>query len=332
MKDFKDKILFVTGGASGAGLGQAKVFSEAGCKVVIADVRQDHLEQAAAYFREKNAPVHTINLDITDRAAYAAAADEVEEVFGSPPQLLFNTAGVNTFGPPEASTYDDYDWVMGVCLGGVINGMVTFVPRMIKAGKGGYIVTTASMGGFWGGPTTAPYSAAKAAVINLMESYRLSLGKYGIGVSVLCPASINSNIHNATDTRPAHLADTGYLVDDLAVKSLQTIYESGMDPIDLAKWLKKGIEDEQLYIIPYPEEKEALERHFKEIVDSVLPLEADPEGVRKRQEAWKKSMDLAVEAAKNNPDAPLQPGFGRARPELDWVKPMEIPRTFLNDE
>jgi len=72
MKDFKDKILFVTGGASGAGLGQAKVFSEAGCKVVIADVRQDHLEQAAAYFREKNAPVHTINLDITDRAAYAA--------------------------------------------------------------------------------------------------------------------------------------------------------------------------------------------------------------------------------------------------------------------
>ena len=324
MKDFKDKILFVTGGASGAGFGQAKVFSEAGCKVVIADVRQDALDQAIAYFREKGAPAHAIRLDITDRVAYAAAADEVEEVFGSPPQLLFNTAGVNTFGPPEASTYDDYDWVMGVCLGGVVNGMVTFVPRMIKAGKGGYVATTASMGGFFGGPFTAPYSAAKAAVINLMESYRLSLGRYGIGVSVLCPASINSNIHNATETRPAHLANTGYLVDDKAVDTLRTIYEAGMDPVDLAKWVKKGIEAEQLYIIPYPEEREALEKHFKEIVDSVLPLEADPEGVRRRKEVMRSLMEAAVEEAKKDPSKPVQIGFGRPRPELDWVKPVQM--------
>ncbi len=174
MKDFAGKVAFITGGASGAGLGQAKVFSEAGCKIVIADIRQDHLDEAMAYFKEKKAPVHAIRLDVTDRKAYAAAADEVERVFGEPPQLLFNTAGVNTFGPAEASTYEDYDWVMGVCLGGVINGMVTFVPRMIKAGKGGHIATTSSWGGFMGGATTAPYSAAKAAVNNLMESYCLS--------------------------------------------------------------------------------------------------------------------------------------------------------------
>lgn len=325
MKDFKDKILFVTGGASGAGLGQAKVFSEAGCKVVIADIRQDHLDQALAYFRAKGAPVHGIRLDITDRAAYAAAADEVEEVFGSPPQLLFNTAGVNSFGPPEASTYEDYDWIMGVCLGGVINGMVTFVPRMIKAGKGGYIVSTASMGGFWGGPTTAPYSAAKAAVINLMESYRLSLKKYGIGVSVLCPAAINTNIHNAAETRPPHLANTGYLMDERAVDTLRTIYEAGMDPIDLAKWLKKGIEDEQFYIIPYPEEREALERHFKEILDSVLPYEADPEGVRRRKEVMQMLMERARQEAEKDPEHVLDIGFGRARPDLDWVKPATLP-------
>lgn len=324
MKDFRDKILFVTGGASGAGFGQAKVFSEAGCKVVIADIRQDHLDQAMEYFRAKNAPAHAIKLDITDRAAYATAADEVEQVFGSPPQLLFNTAGVNTFGPPEASTYEDYDWVMGVCLDGVINGMVTFVPRMIKAGKGGYIVSTASMGGFWGGPTTAPYSAAKAAVINLMESYRLSLGKYGIGVSVLCPAAINSNIHNAGDTRPAHLANTGYLMDEKAVNTLRTIYEGGMDPVDLANWVKKGIEDEQLYIIPYPEEREALEKHFKQIVESVLPMEADPEGARKRKEIFQALVYGAREQAAKDPTKPVEPGFGRARPELDWVKPMEM--------
>jgi NAD(P)-dependent dehydrogenase (short-subunit alcohol dehydrogenase family) len=331
MKDFKDKVLFVTGGGSGAGFGQAKVFSEAGCKVVIADVRQDHLDQAAEYFRGTGAPFHTIKLDITDRVAYAAAADEVESVFGSPPQLLFNTAGVNTFGPPEASTFEDYDWVMGVCLDGVINGMVTFVPRMIKAGLGGYIVSTASMGGFWGGPTTAPYSAAKAAVINLMESYRLSLGKYGIGVSVLCPAAINSNIAYAGDTRPEHLKNTGYLMDQKAIDTLNYIYERGMDPVELATWLKKGIEEEQLYIIPYPEEKVALEKHFKEIVDSVLPVDADPEGTKKRQEAFRVIGERAVEEAKKDPDRVLSVGFGRATPELDWVKPNQLPPSPVED-
>jgi NAD(P)-dependent dehydrogenase (short-subunit alcohol dehydrogenase family) len=331
MKDFKDKILFVTGGGSGAGFGQAKVFSEAGCKVVIADIRQDHLDQAMEYFQQKGAPAHAIRLDITDRAAYAAAADEVEEVFGSPPQLLFNTAGVNAFGPPEASTYEDYDWIMGVCLDGVINGMVTFVPRMIKAGKGGHIVSTASMGGFWGTTITAPYSAAKAAVINLMESYSLTLPKYGIGVSVLCPAAINSNIHNAAETRPANMASTGYLTDEKAVDTLRTIYEAGMDPVDLAKWVKKGIEDEQLYILPYPEEREALERHFKQIVDSVLPLEADPEGVRKRKEVLQMLGKKAAEEAKKA-GAPVNIGFGKARPELEWVKPTEMAPPPAKDE
>jgi NAD(P)-dependent dehydrogenase (short-subunit alcohol dehydrogenase family) len=128
MKDFAGKVAFITGGASGAGFGQAKVFSEAGCKVCIADIRDDHLDEAREYFKDKKADVHFIKLDITDRQAYTAAADEVEKVFGSPPQLLFNTAGVNAFGPAEASTFEDYDWVMGVCLGGVVNGMVISVP------------------------------------------------------------------------------------------------------------------------------------------------------------------------------------------------------------
>src|SRR3972149_3048580 len=185
MKDFAGKVVFITGGASGAGLGQAKVFSEAGCKIVIADIRQDHLDEAVKYFRDKKAEVHAIKLDITDRKAYAAAADEVEKVFGSPPQLLFNTAGVNTFGPAEASTFEDYDWVLGVDLGGVINGLVTFVPRMIKAGKGGYIATVSSMSGFMASSGCTPYSAAKAALNSLMECYYQALKPYNIGVSVL---------------------------------------------------------------------------------------------------------------------------------------------------
>ena len=285
MKDFHGKIAFITGGANGAGFGQAQVFGRAGCRIVIADIRGDALQAALARLKDEGIEAHAIQLDLMDRAAYARAADEVEQIYGGPPQLLFNTAGVNTFGPTEASTYEDYDWVMGVNLGGVINGMVTFVPRMIKAGQEGHIVSTASVGGFQGSQGAAIYCAAKAAVINLMESYNQSLAQYNIGVSVLCPANIRSNIGRSTDTRPEHLARTGYVVNDETIRSLESIYQHGMDPIDLADHVKRAIEENKLYILPYPEIKAGVEKHFQEILDAWMPIEADPEGARKRTEA-----------------------------------------------
>jgi NAD(P)-dependent dehydrogenase (short-subunit alcohol dehydrogenase family) len=300
LKDFDGKIAFITGGASGAGLGQARVFAEAGCKIVLADLRREALDAAASSLRSSNAEVHPLQLDVTDRAAFARAADEVERVLGRAPDLLFNTAGVNTFGPLEKSTYEDFDWLMGVNLGGVVNGMQTFVPRMIKAGRGGHIVTTASVGGFEGSALAGIYSAAKAAVINLMEGYRMSLEKYGIGVSVLCPANIKSNIAEATKTRPAHLASSGYVVNDATIKSLHGIYSHGMEPTELAKHVKRGIEENQLYIIPYPEVREGLETHFAAIVASVLPLDQDPVGAKKRTEAlraWQREFALVARSS-----------------------------------
>ncbi len=284
MKDFAGKVAFITGGGSGAALGQAKVFSEAGCKVVIADIRQDHLDEAMDYFRKKNAAVHPIKLDITDRKAYAAAADETERVFGTP-ELLFNTAGVNTFGPTEKATYDDWDWILDVNLNGVLNGMMTFVPRMIKAGKGGHIVTTSSLGGFGGSPGCAPYSAAKAAVINMMESYRVSLEKYNIGVSVLCPANINSRIYEAIKTRPSKYPNSGFIETQETMDTLASIHQHGMEPVELAEWVKKGIQNNDLYIIPYPESKAGLERYFQRIVDSVRPMDAQAEEDAKKRMA-----------------------------------------------
>jgi NAD(P)-dependent dehydrogenase (short-subunit alcohol dehydrogenase family) len=303
VSDYSGKVAFITGGASGAGFGQAVVFAEAGCKIVIADVRRGALDQASTKLRVQGAEVHAIQLDVTDRAAYARAADEVEKVFGKPPELLFNTAGVNTFGPLEKSTYEDFDWLIGVNLGGVVNGMMTFVPRMIAAGKGGYILTTASIGGFFGSAAASIYSAAKAAVINLMESYRLSLAQYNINVSVLCPANIRSNIAEATKVRPAHLSNTGYVVNDEVIRSLHSIYAHGLDPVVLARRTKEAMEAGQLYIIPYPEQKEPLVAHFREIVDSVLPMEADPEGARQRTEAlqsWIKDREALMARGKSN--------------------------------
>jgi NAD(P)-dependent dehydrogenase (short-subunit alcohol dehydrogenase family) len=285
VKDFSNQIAFITGGASGAGFGQALVFGRVGAKIVIADVRANAIEKSLADLKADGITAHGIRLDIMDRAAYARAADEVERVFGAPPTLLFNTAGVNSFGPVENSTYDDFDWIIGVNLGGVINGMVTFVPRMVRTGKPGHIVTVSSLGGLQGSAFAAPYSAAKAAVVNLMESYRLSLEKYGIGVSVVCPANIKSNIAEASKLRPAQYGSSGYVENADSIASLHSIHIHGMEPVELAEHVKRGIEENQLYIIPYPEAKDGLKKHFDAIVDAVLPMEADPEGARKRVEA-----------------------------------------------
>lgn len=288
MKDVAGKVAFITGGGSGVGLGMAKVFAAAGMKVVIADIRQDHLDQAMAYFKEQNAEVHAIQLDITDRKAMAEAADETERVFG-PVQLLCNTAGVSIFGPMQDATYDDWDWVMSVNVGGVINGIRTFVPRMIEYGKGGHIVNTASMSGFYPMPGTGVYCTSKFAVRGLSESLRIDLEPHNIGVSVLCPGAVNTNIHEAVLTRPKHLSDTGYYHEDPEIfKRLKAVIEPGLDPVVLAEKVLEAVKNNDLYIIPYAEFRETLiELHNR--VLAALPDPKDDPDMMKRVEAMQKN-------------------------------------------
>lgn len=286
MQDLNGKVAFITGGASGVGLGQAKVFVRAGCRVVIADIRQDHLDQAMQYFAGTDAAVHPIALDITDRDAYAAAADETERVFGVV-QLLFNTAGVSIFGPLEKSTYSDYDWQMDVNFGGVVNGIQTFVPRMIAHGAGGHIINTASLGAFIAAGPAGIYSASKFAVRGLSEALRSELEKYDIGVTVLCPANVNTNIAESVMTRPAKYSDSGYVFDDDVLDSLRRIYSAGKDPLELGEEVLRAVRKNQLYCIPYPEARQTLEKHFAEVLACLPPADADPEGVAKREAAMK---------------------------------------------
>ena len=252
---------FITGGANGAGFGQAQVFGRLGCRVFIVDIRAEALDAAVGKLRKEGIDAHGSQLDIMDRKAYARVADEVERTCGEPPRLLFNTAGVSAFGPAEASTFDAYDWVLGVNLGGVINGMLTFIPRMIKAAKGGHIVSTASLGGFQGLEAALIYCASKAAVISLMEGYRPALQKFGIGVSVLCPANIKSNMALSADTRLSHLRKTGYLVNDQTKDSLQDIYQFGMDPVDWRNTSRRASTQMICTSSPIPSQS-GLEKHF----------------------------------------------------------------------
>ncbi len=341
MGDFDGKSVFVSGGASGAGLGQAKVFGREGMKVAIGDVREDALENAKKELIAFGIPekdILPIKVDLTDRASYTACADKIEEVFGGPPHLFIQTAGVNSFGPVEASTFDDFDWVMGVDLFAVVNGLLIFVPRMIKAYAHKtefWVATTSSGGAFTAGSTCAPYSASKAGVNNLMYSYAEALKPYGAGATVLCPANINSNIGNAEKFRPSNLKNTGYHVSEGTMAHLRSIHAQGIDPVELGEILKEGIENERIIVLPdhHPETWIAQMRRNDEVIESYTMTGAErEEWNRQRNEARRKEMEaMFADAGDGKPGERRLPkgwevpegaeAFGHARRDLDWIDP-----------
>jgi hypothetical protein len=148
MKDLGGKIAFVTGGSSGIGLGLVKALAAAGMKVAFTYRQPQHRDEALEHFHTlPDQRVHAIPLDVTDRAGFKTAADEAERVLAGPVQVLINNAGVGVHGLMEHATYADWDWVMGVNLGGVVNGVQTFLPRMLASGLPGHIVNVSSIGG-----------------------------------------------------------------------------------------------------------------------------------------------------------------------------------------
>ena len=333
MKDFTNKLVFITGGASGAGLGQAQVFTEAGARVIVADINRERLDEAVA----SGAALEAVYLDVTDRKGWADAADAIEKKYGETVDLLILTAGVNVFGPAEASTYDDFDWVIGITFGGVVNGLVTFVPRMIRKGTGGHIASTVSWGAFGAGPSTAPYSAAKAAQLNLLESYYEALKIYNIGVTAVCPANINSKIYESQLRHIEAGHKTGYNVSEDTAALLATIHTRGMDPKVLAARMKKAIEDNIFLCIPYDSGPAMVENalaRFPKLasVDGIAWLaekRTQPPTEQEQQfNAEREGYDVGARRTAPEPppsDGPqldwAKVGFGKARADLDFIDP-----------
>ena len=273
MKDVAGRTAFVTGGANGIGLGLARVLLDQGCKVVIADIREDSIEQALAVL--DNREVMGVKLDVASRDGFAAAADEAEARMG-PVTLLFNNAGVNLFRTIDESSYEDWDWVLGVNLQGVINGVQTFGPRMKKRGLGGHIVNTASMASFLASGMPGIYNCAKFAVRGLSESLRHSLHAHGIGVSVLCPGLVNSEIYRSDEIRPAEHARGGHATDPEFVQILGKVHQIGMDPVEVAEKVVAAIRANRFYIFSHPEFKDELREVFDQILDQFSDEAPDP--------------------------------------------------------
>jgi NAD(P)-dependent dehydrogenase (short-subunit alcohol dehydrogenase family) len=295
MKNIEGKVAFITGGANGAGFGMAQVFSRNGMKVVIADIRQDSLDRAMSHFHN-NSNVHPICLDVTDREGFARAADETERVFGRV-HVVCNNAGINLFVPIEECTYNDWDWVMGVNFGGVVNGIQTFVPRIRKHGEGGHIVNTASMAAFLPSAAAGIYTASKYAVRGLSETLRLSLYPYKIGVSVFCPGLINSTIYESEKVRPQQFASPKNTARSQEfMEILPEIHKAGMTPEEVGEKVLAGIRRNDMYIFSHPEFKEELKEIFDEVLDS-LPQEKAPAArldfEKTRRDALKKAKDEA---------------------------------------
>lgn len=206
MDNLKGKVAFITGSASGIGLGIAKACGRAGMKVVIADMRKKAIDEVLPFFKEKGWPVHGIELDVTDRDAYVKAADEAEAVFGKI-HVLVNNAGVEVpRNPIWKSSYKDVDFITGVNIKGVLNGIMTIVPRILAHGEGGHVVSTSSQSGMSVVPGFTLYNMTKAAVLAIMETLASDLSGTNVGASAFCPGPVAGNLKNTSkEVRPDSL-------------------------------------------------------------------------------------------------------------------------------
>jgi NAD(P)-dependent dehydrogenase (short-subunit alcohol dehydrogenase family) len=302
MKDLQGKIAFVTGGASGIGLGIVKAFLGAGMSVAIADLRQDHLdaalrELASGGLRDR---VHGIAVDVSDRAAMGRAAEETDRRFGKV-HVLVNNAGVGIEGPLRRATYDDWDFGLGVNLGGVVNGIQSFLPRIRAHGEGGHIVNTASLAGLvWMPSFMAIYATSKAAVITLSECMRDDLAPDHIGVSVLCPGPIRTNIHESGQNRPSRFRGSSGFAEAEAQLAKREPSPLWMAPEEVGERVLQAIRNDQLYIITHGEWRDAFMERMNSIL-AAMPTQTNPDLIRSLRE---RSTDAATRTASGRaPDA-----------------------------
>jgi NAD(P)-dependent dehydrogenase (short-subunit alcohol dehydrogenase family) len=294
MKELRGKLAFVTGGVSGIGLGIAKALLKEGMTVVVSYMRDAHRESALKELQSiPDANVHAFKLDVTDRAAMRTVADTIERTLG-PVDLLCNNAGVNIFGPMDDATFDDWDWVLDVNLGGTINAVVTFAPRM-RGRRRGHIVNVGSMASFISGPHAGVYTTAKAAVRGLTECLRYSLARHHVSVSLLCPGLTNSNIHEAEGNRPSKYADSGYEATPEIARQVKDVLSLGMSPEEVGQKTVAAIKNGEFYIFTHPEFREDMEELCSAIMDALPEGAAEPKREdfeRSRRERYRKALSL----------------------------------------
>jgi NAD(P)-dependent dehydrogenase (short-subunit alcohol dehydrogenase family) len=293
--DVKGKVAYITGGSSGIGLGIARVFYEAGMKVVIGYLDEQHIGDALKHFPDKDPRVHAIKHDVMERDAWEGVANEIEKKFGGL-QVLVNNAGVGLQAPASTGTYKDWEWGLGVNLWGPIYGTRTFVPRMLASKQGAHIITTTSTSGILPGSGAGIYTVAKIAAVGLMEELRLELRNTNIGTSCFVPGLTATNIGVSESYRPAKLKNDGPPA--LAPGAQPRPAGSGprpprppagppptdggpaavrpMDPVVAARFVLDGMLNNDLYIVAEPEYRAGVEARCNALLESMNPFKPLP--------------------------------------------------------
>jgi NAD(P)-dependent dehydrogenase (short-subunit alcohol dehydrogenase family) len=276
MKEFKDKVALVTGGASGIGYALADRFASVGMKIVLADVEDAALDKAEQSLKDKGAPVLSVRTDVSNPGDVERLAERAYDHFGAV-HVLCNNAGVGSGGLSWEQPLEDWEWVFGVNLWGVVHGLRTFVPRMIAQGTEGHVVNTASVAGLITTPYMSVYGATKHAVVAITESLRMELEMIGssVSASVVCPGFVATNIGDSERNRPAEFrvsttpkeADQQAVIRELARQQVA----AGMKPSDVAEMVLEAIRDDRFYVITHPRFKKLIRMRMENIVDEKNP-------------------------------------------------------------
>ena len=273
MKDIKGKTAYVSGAASGIGLGITTALVKAGVNVAMIDIRKDALEEARARLHNLGGQTEAFVSDVSDAQVLKETADEIEKRFG-PLHILCYNAGIAMLGTPlDEITQADWNWVIDVNIKGAINGVSTFVPRMKAHGQGGHIVNTASIAGLQVNPNfrTGAYSLTKYAVVALSEGLEQELAGHNIGVSVLCPAAVDTGIHLSARSRPERL---GGAFERKADHFMGDLIKDGLKPEQVGARVVKAIQENEFYILTHSSPREWVEKRFNRIMEAFDRAEA----------------------------------------------------------
>jgi len=272
MDRIEGRTVFITGGARGIGLGMARAFADAGAKLALADLDDDALAAARVELKARTT-VQTVRLDVRDRWSYTRIAEEIEATLG-PVSILCNNAGVAGGGAPvNKLTFELWDWVLGINVNGVINGTQIFLPRMIERGDG-HIVNTASGAGLAVTASGAMYTTSKYAVVGLSEAMRVQLAPFGIGVSVLCPGPVRTNIiANTLAQQPAREGVTPEERErESALAAMaDQILQAGTPPDEVGRMVLAGVKENRLYIHTDRLMEPLIEQRTRELLDAMPP-------------------------------------------------------------
>jgi len=271
MNTIQNKVVFITGGGHGIGLSLGKVFAGHGAKVVLADIDEQRLNTAKALLAESGFDVETIVCDVAKAESVKSAADFTVERFGKV-HIVINNAGVSLAGKPGSIPLEDWRWIVDINLMGVVYGVEVFVPLIKSHGEGGYIINTASMAGHM-----SSYHATKYAVVGYSESIRQDLQAENIGVSVLCPAWVRTDIHNAGINKPslAQQSASDKQAFDPGVSGFAAVIESGIAPDALAQWVYECMLAERFYIFSHPSMTQHIETRAGNIAADYSAIEED---------------------------------------------------------